>query len=140
MCPLLRKKLFKENGIMSKEIRDKLIELARRQTTWSYSKLNEQLQLGLDFSNGYHNKLIGEWLGDISLHENENERPLLSCLITHKNGIRSQGDGFYKLCEGIYGEDWEALKANKKWEKRLMADCFEFWLEPSNYKKYKKDY
>jgi hypothetical protein len=125
---------------MNKEIRNKLIELARLRTTWSYSQLNEQLQLGLDFSNGHDNKLIGEWLGEISIHEHERKRPLLSVLITHKYDKREQGDGFYKLCGDLFGEDWEKLKANKKWENGLIADCYEFWLEPENYKKYKKDY
>jgi hypothetical protein len=125
---------------MQKEIREKLIELARLRTTWSYSQLNEQLQLRLDFSNGRDNKLIGEWLGDISLHEYEQGRPLLSVLITHKWGRREQGDGFYKLCENIFGQDWESLKADKKWENGLIADCFEYWLNPLNYKSHKDDF
>ena len=123
---------------MISEIRQKLIELARLQTTWTYSTLNDQLQLGLDFKNDYDRKLIGEWLRDISVHEHSKDRPLLSCLITHKNGLREQGDGFYKLCEELYGDNWLTLKSNKKWEKGLIADCYEFWLNPSNYSKYKK--
>ena len=125
---------------MTNEIRQKLIELARRQTTWTYSTLNDQLQLGLNFKNDYHRKLIGEWLGDISEHEHSKDRPLLSCLITHKNGLREQGDGFYKLCEALYGDNWLKLKSNKKWEKGLIADCYEYWLNPLNYSKYKNDY
>ena len=125
---------------MIKDIRSQLIELARLRTTLSYSQLNDQLQLGLNFSNPLDRDLIGEWLGEVSLHEFNNERPLLSCLITHQNGLREQGDGFYKLCEELYGEDWEILKANKKWENQLIADCFEFWLNPDNFKKYKNNY
>lgn len=125
---------------MVKEIRTKLIELARLRTTWAYSQLNDQLQLGLDFSNGHDNKLIGEWLGEISTHEHEKGRPLLSVLITHKYGKREQGDGFYKLCENIYGKNWETLKKDKKWENGLIADCYEFWLNPDNYKKFKNDF
>lgn len=125
---------------MTDIIRKKLIELARLRTTWPYSKLNEQLQLGLDFSNKRDNKLIGAWLGDISAHEFEKGRPLLSALITHKYGQREQGDGFYKLCEDLLGEEWEKLKANKKWENQVIAECFEFWLNPENYKKFKNDY
>lgn len=54
---------------MTKDIRYKLIELARLRTTWTYSQLNEQLMLGLDFNLEYHRQLIGEWLGEISTHE-----------------------------------------------------------------------
>lgn len=35
---------------MINDIRTKLIELTRLQTTWSYSQLNGQLELGLNFS------------------------------------------------------------------------------------------
>lgn len=126
---------------MLKDIRLKLIELARLRTTWAYSQLNDQLELGLKFTkNGPDNKLIGDWLGDISRHEHARGRPLLSSLITHKYGQREQGDGFYKLCEELFGEDWETLKADKKWENRLIADCYEFWLNPDNYKQFKNDY
>lgn len=125
---------------MLEEIRNKLIELARLRTTWTYSQLNDQLQLGLDFSSGRDNKLIGEWLGDISRHEFERDRPLISSLITHKYGRREQGDGFYKLCEDLLGKEWEELKKDKKWENQVIAECYEFWLNPDNYKKFKNDY
>lgn len=125
---------------MTKDIRNLLIELARKRTTKSYSQLNDQLQLGLNFSNPLDRGLIGEMLGEVSLHEYEKGRPLLSCLITHQNGLREQGDGFYKLCEEIYGKEWETLKADKKWENALIAECYEFWLNPENYKKFKNDY
>jgi hypothetical protein len=125
---------------MIKDIRTQLIELARLRTTRSYSQLNDQLQLGLNFSNPLDRDLIGEWLGEVSVHEFNNGRPPLSCLITHQNGLREQGDGFYKLCEELYGENWEALKANKKWENQLIADCYEFWLNPEKFKEFKNDY
>ncbi len=54
---------------MEKEIRYKLIEIARHRTTWSYSTLNDQLQLGFDFNLVLHRNKIGELLGDISRHE-----------------------------------------------------------------------
>lgn len=125
---------------MISDIRKQLIELARQKTTWYYSQLNDQLQLGLNFNSNHDRKLIGEWLGEISVHEFENDRPLLSALVIHKGGRREQGDGFYKLCEQLYGEDWESLKADKNWENSMIADCFTFWLEGDNYKLYKNDY
>lgn len=125
---------------MVKEIRYKLIELAKLRTTWAYSQLNDQLQLGLDFSNGYDNKLIGIWLEEISRHEHARNRPLLSCLITKKNGRREQGDGFYELCEDIFKRDKYELKADKKWENGLIADCYEYWLNPEYHSKYKHDF
>ena len=125
---------------MLKEIRDKLIELARLKTPWTYSQLNDQLQLGLNFNNEYDRKLIGEWLGEISVHEFERKRPLLSSLIIHQAKDREQGDGFYKLCEELYGTPWEDLKANKDFEVEKMKECYAFWKKNDNYKKYKKDF
>ena len=121
-------------------IRNKLIELARLRTTWTYSQLNDQLNLGLDFSLDHHRRLIGEWLGEISRHEFKNKRSLLSSLITHKFGKREQGDGFYKLCEELFGTSWEELKRNKKWENELIAACYTFWQNSNNYRQFKDDF
>ena len=125
---------------MVKEIRLQLIELARLKTTWSYSQLNDQLMLGLDFSIGSDRDLIGEWLGEISLHEYNNGRPLLSSLIVHKEADREQGDGYYKLCEDIYKKPWQELKADKNFEIERIKECFAFWKDNENYKKYKNHY
>lgn len=125
---------------MVSDIRKKLIEIARLKTTWTYSQLNQQLDLGLDFSNPADRDLIGSWLGDISFHEYNQGRPLLSALITHKIGKREQGDGFYKLCEDLLGEDWHKLKANKDWENGVIADYFTFWLDKENFKNFKNDF
>lgn len=125
---------------MVKEIRLQLIELAKLRTTWTYTQLNEHLELGLDFSIDYHRKLIGEWLGEISVYEYNKGRPLLSSLITHKNGKREQGDGFYKLCEELFDENWEDLKKNKSWENGLIAECYTFWCDQEKYKIAVKDF
>ena len=125
---------------MVRDIRTQLIELSRLRTTWSYSQLNDQLQLGLNFANHLDRDLIGDWLGEISLHEHVQGRPLISALITHQNGIREQGDGFYKLCSSIYGDSWERLKADKHWENGIIAECFEFWQNPQNYRQFRNDY
>tara|TARA_R100001369_G_scaffold85032_1_gene118315 strand:- start:362 stop:739 length:378 start_codon:yes stop_codon:yes gene_type:complete len=125
---------------MEREIRIKLIELARKKTPWSYSQLNEQLLLGLNFKNGYDRELIGEFLGNISIYEYQKGRPLLSSLIIHKASDREQGNGFYKLCSEIYGKDWEEIKADKDFELERMKECYSFWKDNENYKKYKNDY
>lgn len=124
---------------MDKEIRLKLIEYARLKTTCTYSQLNEKLQLHLNFADASDRSLIGDWLGDISIHEHEKGRPLLSSLVTHKDKMREQGDGFYKLCEDLLGIPWLELKADKEWENQQIAKCFEFWINPTNYKNYKND-
>lgn len=125
---------------MEKDIRKKLIELARLKTPWSYSQLNAQLELGLDFRNGYDRDRIGEMLGEISRYEFSKKRPLLSSLIIHQAKDREQGDGFYKLCEELLGIDWMELKADKEFELEKMKECYAYWKDDSNYKKFKDDY
>lgn len=125
---------------MTKKIRLKHIELTKIKTTWTYTQLNNSLDLGLNFNNDYHRKLIGEKLGEISRHEHAMGRPLLSSLITHKAGKREQGDGFYKLCEELFDNNWQELKKDKEWENNLIAKCYTFWTEPNNYSTYRNDF
>ncbi|KAF2519095.1 hypothetical protein E0W68_04810 [Flavobacterium salilacus subsp. salilacus] len=126
---------------MEKEIRTELIELARLKTPWSYSQLNEQLQLNLNFKNPLDRELIGELLGEISYHEFERGRPLLSSLIIHKGPDREQGDGFYKLCAQLYGDKtWQEYKADESFEIEEMKKCYAFWKNNDNYQKYKNDF
>ena len=105
-----------------------------------FSGYNEQLLLNLNFKNAQDRELIGEYLGDISKHEHQKGRPLLSALIIHKSSDREQGDGFYKLCGTLYGKDWKELKADKDFELEIMKECYSFCKDNDNYNKFKKDY
>ena len=125
---------------MEREIRAKLIELARNKSSLSYSQLNEQLMLGLNFKNAYHRELIGNFLGDISIYEYKKGRPILSALIIDKSSDKLQGNGFYKLCSEIYETNWEKLKSDKNFELERIKECYSFWKDNDNYKKYKNDY
>ncbi len=125
---------------MTDTIRRKLIELARSKTTWSYSQLNEQLDLKLNFRNKHDRVLVGDYLEDVTIHEFEKGRPMLSSLIIHKGSDRDQGDGFYKLCEKLLNKPWQELKADKNFEVDRIAECFAFWKDNENYRKYKDDY
>jgi hypothetical protein len=125
---------------MITDIRRQLIELARLKTPWSYTQLNEQLLLGLNFNSVLDRKLIGDWLGEIAIHEYEKGRPLLSALVIHKSIDREQGDGFYKLCSEIFGGNWEDLKADPNFELEKMKECYSFWKDNENYRNFKNDF
>lgn len=127
---------------MEREIRAKLIELARMKTAWSYSNLNEQLLLYLNLRDPQDRKLIGEYIGEISWSENSKGRPLLSALIVHKTDGKTTeaGDGFYKLCAELNGRDWRDLKEDPDFIKKKMRECYDFWKDEKNYRKYKNDY
>jgi hypothetical protein len=125
---------------MDKEIRARLIQLARSKTTLAFSQLNEQLQLGLNFRYASDRKLLGEWLDEVSQHEFDKKRPLLSSLIIHRGTEREQGIGFYKLCEILYEKSWKKYKTNKSLVLEIMNECYSFWGDEENYRKYKTDH
>jgi len=120
-------------------IRQQLIILARKRETWSYSTLNDQMNLKFDFKKPADRKKIGDLIGEVSLIEFEKGRPLLSALILHQDG-KEQGDGFYKLCESKFGIHWETLKNDRAWEKGIILECFDFWADDGNFWKFKDDY
>ncbi|MCP4457009.1 MAG: hypothetical protein GY816_03120 [Cytophagales bacterium] len=121
-------------------IRTRLIKAAREKQTISYTNLNEDCELGFDFSLVYHRNEIGDLLGEISEWEYDQDRPLLSALVRHKSGKHEQGDGFYKLCENLGFGQWQDLKLNSKFELGIINECFDFWKNDSNYKEFKNDY
>jgi len=123
---------------MNTAIRKLLIETARIEGhTISYSTLNEQCELGYDFSLDYHRKMIGEDLGELSEYEHKAGRPLLSALVVHK-GSNYEGDGFYRLCENLGFGDAESLKRNRKtFDAERKQECYDFWSDEENYKKFK---
>ena len=121
-------------------IRRKLIELARSSSTWTYSQLNEQLDLKLDFRTKYDRELVSEWLEAISTHESKNGRPLLSALIIAKGQDKAQADSFFKLCEKLYSIPWRELKAENSYELERIKECYSFWQNPDNYSSHKDDY
>ncbi|HMJ69756.1 MAG TPA: hypothetical protein VK508_12720 [Cyclobacteriaceae bacterium] len=126
---------------MIAEIRRKLIELARSKSTWSYSQLNDQLDLKLEFGKRVYDRiLIGDWLEEVSIHEFERNRPLLSALIIHKGPDKEQGNGFYKLCEKLYNIPWQELKGKPDFEIEKIKECFSFWKDNENFRQYKDDY
>lgn len=122
---------------MNNTVRNHLIELARKEMTTTYQKLSDDCKLGLIMTESeYARAEIGRILGDISTYEHENGRPLLSCLVISK-GDNYQGDGFYKLAEGLGFGPWKKLKKNIEFETGQMNDTYAFWKNPVNYDLYK---
>ena len=124
---------------MNKNVRSYLIELARKKTdqTIYYQKLVDNCKLNLNLQDEpYHRTLLGEILGEISVFEHENNRPLLSSLVIRK-GDNYEGDGFYKLAEELGFGKWTNLKKEGIFEIQQIKECIEFWQIDSNYHKFK---
>ena len=107
---------------MRDDIYKKLIDVARSQSLISYDDLNQKLGLGLDLvGNPPDRILIGKWLDEISKHEVEAGRHMLSAVVGHKKGERvvDPGKGFYGCARalGIYagGDDLAFWAMEVKW-------------------------
>lgn len=116
---------------MKKHIRRKLIELARKGQTLSYTELNDQLKLGLRFRGNVDTMSL--WLTIISRHEMKNHRPVLSALIVNKS-IDMPGIGFGKLFPKS-----ASIKFDKAFIDKLQQECFDFWQNNDNYERYFED-
>ena len=91
---------------MRDDIYKKLISVARARGLISYEDLNNDLNLGLDFSLSHDRDVIGKWLGEISEHEVKSGRHMLSALVGHKDRdhVGDPSRGFYEFAEslGVY--------------------------------------
>lgn len=122
---------------MNTEVRDMLIEIARKKRIIYYQELCDGCKLPLNMRDNPQDRLeIGSILGEISTYEYKNGRPLLSSLVLARSG--EEGDGFYKLCEelGITG-DWKRLKRDGVFAAMEIKRCHEFWDDNTKYQNYK---
>lgn len=122
---------------MNTYIRNVLIEIARKKQVIFYQELCDKCYLGLNMRENPADRLeIGRLLGEISKHEFQNDRPLLSALVLTKGG--EEGDGFYKLCEELgITSDWRKLKRDGIFAAQEIQRCFDFWRDNTNYLNYK---
>ena len=122
---------------MNPNVRNYLIEKARKEQTCYYQELSDACKLGLYMGDSPHDRAeIGRILGEVSEFEHDHDRPLLSSLVISK-GDSYQGDGFYKMAENLGYGDWKSLKNDISFEMGQMKDCFEFWGDDDNYDEYK---
>lgn len=106
---------------MRNDIREKLIDVARSRSLISYDDLNKELGLGFDFEMPPDRDLIGRWLDEISKHEVEAGRHMLSAVVGHKKGMHvvDPGKGFYGCARalGVHtdGDDLVFWATEVKW-------------------------
>ncbi|GAA4370729.1 hypothetical protein GCM10023185_45470 [Hymenobacter saemangeumensis] len=117
-------------------IRTYLIRYARNQTgTVSYLTLVQEAELGLNLDISHEKSRLNEMLAEISMTEQEEGRPPLSCLVKVQ-GSKGQGDNFYKLCEKMGMGEWRSLKQDENFLKNLISECRTFWRDDEHYQQY----
>ena len=124
---------------MNARVREYLIDKARQRTnqTVTYQELSDDCGLGLNMQENPSDRItIGGILGDISVHEHNHDRPLLSALVL-RSGDSYEGDGFYKLAETLGFGNWQRLKRDGVFEVQQINECINFWSNATNYVQYK---
>ncbi len=125
---------------MNRQVRKVLIDIARRRSVIHYQELCDKCNLNLDMQNNPHDRLIiGEILGEVSIFENSKDRPLISSLCVTRGGF-DEGDGFYRLCEGLgKTSDWRKAKKDVAFAAKIIGECHDYWNEDDYYKKHYDD-
>lgn len=112
---------------IEKKIREKLIEIAQKQTNITYQKLSDECKLGLDMSNPDHNNQLAHMLGNISVDEYFNGRGMLSAVV-FRSDTNMPGEGFFNLAKEL-----GKLKTSAKEKDKLdffvseLKELYAFW-------------
>ena len=96
------------------EIRNVLIDVAKRRKVISYSELVDHIQTCTLTPRDPH---LAHMLGEISSEETAMGRGLLTVLVVHKTGDMRPGSGFFELAKSLG---------------RNTADRDAFWIEELN--------
>ena len=114
-------------------VRAYLIDKSRKGKIAHYQELYNDCNLKLNMhDNPAHRAEIGRILGEISTHEHQAGRPLLSAVVLSTN--MEEGDGFYKLCQELdITQDWRRLKRDDTFSAIEIRKCFDFWQDNNNY-------
>lgn len=112
--------------MVNKQIYEKLKDIARRGITITYTDLNRNCSLNLDYNNIKDRNEIAKILGDISKDEFKKGHPLLSAVVVLKGSHPpTPAFGFFTL--------WEELGLKNKGESREiffakeLRRVFEYW-------------
>jgi hypothetical protein len=103
-----------------REISAILIEKAKQRAMIPYSELVGRVN-SVGF-NAFDTRLFAI-LGQISVTEHEQGRPLLSVLVVHKTGDMQPGEGFFELAQALGRNTSDVLKA---WIEEVQK-VYQYW-------------
>lgn len=111
-----------------KRAREVLIKYAKRGMTITYSELCEKAKLKFNMSNPHDRDEIGSFLGDLSEHEFNMQRPIISSIVV--SHINSQpGFGIYTLGEYLGWNFQKNEDGRMAWWIERLNNTHEFWKE-----------
>ncbi|NOQ71797.1 MAG: hypothetical protein GQ574_07345 [Crocinitomix sp.] len=127
-----------EEIYVNREIRETLIDLAVKNKTVTYSRLNTSSDSGYDFRDPDERDSFAEDIEAISMSEVKNGRPPLGAVVVYKSGSVSKPilESLYNMCVELYDLSPETTKPNSKFLKDLQAKCHEYWKITENYREF----
>ena len=112
--------------MINKGIYKKLIEIARRQETITYSQFASDCNFpysSVDERNQFHHLL-----GEISKFKVKKKRPMLSVLVHHKGDIqRTPGKGFFNLADEL--NQRKEGETDLQLQYRIIKECWKEWKD-----------
>ena len=125
-----------EEIYVNREIRNALIDLAVKNKTVTYARLNTSSDSGYDFRDPDERDSFAEDIEAISMSEVKNGRPPIGCVVVYKSGSVSKPilESLYNMCKELYDLSPETTKPNSKFFKDLQAKCDVFWSVRENYR------
>ena len=99
--------------MLDHDLRQRLIEVAKCRATVSYSELRPDAP-----------QTLAVPLDEINRHEHREGRPLLSAVVTHKDGDQMSGDGFFRIAWEL-GEYQEG-DPERYWRQELER-VWDYW-------------
>ena len=120
------------------EIRAALIDLAVRNKTITYSRLNADFDTGYNLQDPDDRDGFAEDIQAISISEVKNGRPPISAVVVYKSGSvgKEMLESLYTMCAELYELDPETSSPNSKFLKSLQAKCNAYWKDSTNYRKF----
>lgn len=109
---------------INQKVYGELKKLANKQTTMPYAQFASLCDFPystVDERNEFHHIL-----GQISKHEVENERPMLSVLIHHLGDVqRTPGKGFFQLVDEL--NQRKEGESDLELQYRIIKECWRYW-------------
>ena len=110
--------------MINQRIYDALLNAAITQSYVTYSKLASIA--GLDMTQPHERARLGEILGDISIYEHKNNRPLLSVVAWFSNSPEPS-QGFYNLAESL--ELFSKKQDKQEFFIRELNNTYQYWKD-----------
>jgi hypothetical protein len=105
----------------------RLREVAQNRTTITYSDLCNELAIATGIRLEPHETPLAGLLGQVNVLEQEEQKPLISCVVVHKAGDSKPGPGFWNMAKEM-GLDIGATEADREryWIAELNR-CYATW-------------